>query len=224
MTKKLTKADLNSQIFLSDGNKKLRGDDTNAFLVWNIPAISTCLWKTALCELACYARKAEVQYPDVLPCRERNLDESKKESFVADMIKTISWNVTSRKNTQDKQIWFRIHESGDFYSLAYLEKWIDIARQFPNIHFLAYTKAVELIKLAGKMPKNLVIRYSVWSDTAPEQLEIATSLKLPIFTAFQPEILDQKVKADHYTKCLCDCQKCKKCYSKKLPKLAVAIH
>jgi len=189
-----------------------------------LPAITTCLWKTELCEENCYAVKAEIQYPDVLPCRERNLQESKKATFVHDMTDILRWNF-SRPVFEGKKIWVRIHESGDFYNLEYLRKWINIAKKFPNVKFLAYTKAVQFVaECIGEIPKNLVIRYSIWADTRQEQIEIASNLGLPIYTAFDKETIDEKVKSEGFTKCLCDCQKCKKCYSGRTHKLAVTIH
>lgn len=222
--KKLVKKDLNPNIYLSDENKKLQNDEFNRFLIWSIPAVVTCLWKTALCEKFCYARKAEIQYKDALPCRLRSLEESKKETFVNDMIVTITYNL-SRPLFQGKKVWFRIHESGDFYSLEYLKKWIEIARACPTVNFLAYTKAVRLVELVkDEFPSNFVIRYSVWADTKPEELEIANKLQLPIYTAYAPKILDQKVREENYNKCDCDCQLCKNCYSYDNKRIAVAIH
>ena len=223
-TMALSKKELNPNIYLSEGNLKLMGDSNNQFLIWNIPAVVTCLWKTPMCEKLCYARKAEVLYTGVLPCRTRNLEESEKNTFVHDMADILRWNF-SRKKFEGKQIWFRIHESGDFYSLEYLEKWIKIAKKFPGVKFLAYTKAVRLVEMAkDDIPSNLVIRYSVWEDTKPEEMEIATKLELPIYTAFNKKILDEKVKSEGFTKCDCDCKVCKKCYTGKITKLAVAIH
>lgn len=40
----------------------------------------------------------------------------------------------------------RIHDSGDFFSREYLEAWIDIARDFPDVLFYAYTKEVTLLR------------------------------------------------------------------------------
>jgi hypothetical protein len=221
--KKLSKKDLNSNIYLSNGNLKLRSDAKNHFLIWNLPAIKTCLWRTALCEKFCYAKKAETLYRDVLPCREQNLEESYKDTFVKDMIDHIRWNI-SRKALAGKKVWFRIHESGDFYSLEYLKKWISIAEQFPGVTFLAYTKAVRLVAQLDYIPENFVIRYSVWEDTKQEELQLAYNLGMPIYTAFKKEELDRKIEQEEYTKCHCDCQKCKMCYTVRNMKLAVEIH
>lgn len=222
--KKLAKSELNSKIYLSDGNIKLMGDASNVFLIWNIPSRITCLWKTEMCEKLCYAKKAEVFRPNVLKCRQQNLEESRLNTFVHDMVDHIIWNA-SKPSNKGKQIWFRIHESGDFYSLEYLKKWIKIAKKFPGINFLAYTKAVRLVEMViDDIPSNFVIRYSVWEDSKPEELEIAAKLELPIYTAFDKKVLVKKIESEGFTKCDCDCKVCKKCYTVKNPKLAVAVH
>lgn len=221
---KLTKKMLNENLYVSDGNKKLIETVTEYFLIWSLPAVSTCHWRTKQCEFYCYAKKAEAMYPDCLPCRERNLEESKKENFVPDMIKVIQWNL-QRPSKKGKQCYFRIHESGDFYSLEYLKSWIQIAKYFPNVIFTAYTKAINLIELViNDIPSNFVIRYSVWSDTDPEQIAKAEKLNLPIYTAYTEDVLEKKVQQENFTKCDCKCENCKKCYSLEFKKIAVAIH
>lgn len=40
----------------------------------------------------------------------------------------------------------RIHDSGDFFSEEYALAWIDLARQFPQILFYAYTKEVTMFR------------------------------------------------------------------------------
>ena len=125
-----------------NGNKKLKNNETTRFMIWNLPSVITCPYRTALCEKSCYAQKAERVYPQVLPSRERNLEESKQEDFVENMIFTIEKHLVS-KAFQGKKTVFRIHESGDFYNINYARKWVEIAKHFENdkrIIFLAYTK------------------------------------------------------------------------------------
>lgn len=221
---RLTKKMLNKNISLSKGNKKLVGDQENSFIIWNIPAIITCPWKTGNCKKFCYAVKAERVYPTVLPCRTRNWEEAEKESFINDMILHIKWH-TEKKSNKGKNIWFRIHESGDFYNQAYFDKWVKIASEFPQVNFLAYTKSVKFMNETElEIPSNLVIRFSVWDDTNAAELEIAKKLQLPIYTAFDPATLEEKIVVENYVKCDCDCSKCKMCYTGKIKKLAVAIH
>lgn len=215
---------------LSTGNKKLVGDSNNAFLIWNLPAIKTCPYSTKLCRKYCYAMKAERMYENTRISREEQLEDSKKDSFITDMTNTIKYylekkSLKENKKMKEKNVYFRIHESGDFYSQEYFDKWIMIAKNFPEINFLAYTKSVIYIKNTKlDIPSNLVIRFSVWDDTKPEQIKLAESLNLPIYTAFEPETLRKKVIYENYSHCHCDCSICKNCYKTEFNKLAVAIH
>lgn len=222
----MKKTDLNKNIYLSTGNKKLMGNDSSYYLIWNLPAVTTCPYATDLCIKSCYAKKAERLYPQVLPCREMNYQESLKDLFVKDMIHHIDYNLSLNKN-KDKQCYFRIHESGDMYSLKYLINWTKIATAFPKVKFLAYTKSVqfisEFVSNGGQVPKNLTFRYSVWDDTNVNDIQLANSLKLPIYTAFTKDIIMDKVAQEGYYNCLCKCQSCKVCYST-CSKIAVTIH
>jgi hypothetical protein len=40
----------------------------------------------------------------------------------------------------------RIHDSGDFYDRDYLERWLEIAYEVPDVLFYAYTKEVTMFK------------------------------------------------------------------------------
>ncbi len=56
----------------------------------------------------------------------------------------------------------RIHDSGDFFSLEYLEGWRKIVKRRPDILFYAYTKEVGMVKDAGiTRHSNLLICYSM---------------------------------------------------------------
>jgi len=60
----------------------------------------------------------------------------------------------------------RLHDSGDFYSIAYLNKWIEIAKANKDVIFYAYTKSIPFFKRSKEMdttfllPKNLIIIFS----------------------------------------------------------------
>lgn len=221
---KLTKKMLNKNLCVTDGNMKLVENDKEFFLIWSIPAIKTCPNATEMCKNACYAMKAERIYPNVRTSRKSNLLESMKENFVDDITQIIQWQ-KSRPSKKGKKIYFRIHESGDFYSDSYLKKWIEIANKNQDITFTAYTKSIKLIeKNFNEIPSNLVIRYSVWDDTEKQDLQLAKSLELPIYTAFEPKKLENKIATENYTECKCDCTVCKMCYNPKIKNIAVAIH
>lgn len=209
---------------LSTGNMKLKGDEENAFLIWNLPACSTCPFATSLCQKFCYAKKAERIYPSVSKSRNEQMEDSRNDDFVQNMVNTIK-HYLAKKLIAGKIVYFRIHESGDFYSQEYFDKWVEITQQFPEVNFLAYTKSVKYVKeTKQEIPSNFVIRFSVWADTKDSQKELAKELKLPIYTAFPKDELQAKVDMEGFTKCDCDCSICKNCYSSKYQKLVVAIH
>lgn len=138
----------NPMPYVSDGNEKM------SLPTWSLPCKATCPGSTALCRSTCYARKAEVAYPDCLPSRARNYAASMDDNFVDRMVEIIAGKACS---------FFRIHESGDFYSQSYLEKWFAIARQLPDVHFLAFTKSFSL-DFSG-CPSNLQLVWSIYPDT-----------------------------------------------------------
>jgi hypothetical protein len=135
-------------VYISPGN--LRMD----YPTWSIPAEDTCPGSTALCRKFCYAKKAERQYKNVRTSRQMNLQETQKDDFVPNVINELS---------KRKSHYIRIHESGDFYSQEYLNKWMAICRALPDKSFLVYTQNFTLDYSAK--PSNLVVYYSVWPDS-----------------------------------------------------------
>ena len=143
-------------MYLGKGNKKL----SKTILVWNIPAIKTCP-NCSKCKDTCYARKAERLYPQVLPCRESNLEDTKHPLFVNNMIVKICEMQVNAKKHIPKHI--RIHESGDFYSLKYFLDWLEIAKRLPDFKFWTYTKNLEVMDWVKKhnLPSNFNIVFSI---------------------------------------------------------------
>ena len=214
----------------TNGNKKLVNTNSIRFMIWNLPAEKTCPFATEHCKKFCYAKKAERLYPQVLPCRENNLTESKTDDFVANMVYTIQKKINS-KSYKGKKVYFRIHESGDFYNREYTQKWIDIAKHFENnenIVFLAYTKSLAYFIQCGygkDFPNNFIVRSSIWDDTKPESVRDTAVYNFPIYTAFDGDTLVKEIESGNYSKCDCkDCAECGKCYSKTEQKIACAIH
>lgn len=217
-------------VSLSWENKKLISTSETRFIIWSIPAIKTCPFATKHCAKDCYARKAEKCYPDCLSARTKNYDFSKTDMFVPFMVNVFHYMASLKAYREAKHISIRIHESGDFYSVEYLEKWLDIAEQckdIPNIDFCAYTKSIPYLVQACKDGYNLNdcgIHFlsSIWDDTKKERIEETFELNLPIYTAFEKGHFP-----DGYTKCECnDCGHCRQCYKGENEKqmIAVEIH
>lgn len=56
----------------------------------------------------------------------------------------------------------RIHDSGDFFSVEYLQAWVEIARQTPDVLFYAYTKELHMFREHGQaFPVNFRALYSM---------------------------------------------------------------
>jgi hypothetical protein len=146
-------------ISLSKGNAKLVKTSGEVYRVigFGIPAdhnftdssgesVNTCPGATA-CRSVCYAKQGRYLMPNVMQARQDNLAASLEDSFVPNMIQALtkarSYNVV------------RIHDSGDFYSQSYFNKWVAIAAALPDRIFYAYTKN-HTLNMANK-PDNLRI-------------------------------------------------------------------
>ena len=204
--------------YFSDENNKLRATRDTVFFIWNLPARRTCPNATKHCSELCYAVKAETCYPDCLPCRMRNWTFSKSPEFVDTVTALIR---RRRKYMRKDNLIVRIHESGDFYSKEYADKWAQIARNcadLDGVTFIAYTKSFKFFD-GVNLPDNFTLRASVWDDTKPEDLEIIARNNWPIYTA-----VEKFTRADNFHQCRCeDCATCGKCWSK-TPLIACEIH
>lgn len=57
---------------------------------------------------------------------------------------------------------FRWHVGGDIPNYHYFCRMAEIARQFPDIRFMVFTKRYGYIKEYGHIPKNLAVIFSAW--------------------------------------------------------------
>lgn len=142
-------------------NKKMKASSKNGVKVYNfgIPAFKsitglvTCPNARA-CVSGCYARSGAYLFSNVAKVFEKRLEITQQDNFSDIMHHEL--NMLSLKN--DKII-VRVHDSGDFYSLEYLYKWLKVIENNPKIFFYAYTKRVKLLK-SVKLPKNFKVIFS----------------------------------------------------------------
>ncbi|KKK42505.1 hypothetical protein LCGC14_1588270, partial [marine sediment metagenome] len=81
---------------------------------------------------------------------DRNFEFSKSRYFVPSMYGEI---------VQREIKIVRLHDTGDFYSQGYLDKWSCIARTLPNTRFYAYTKSLQLdFKAFTRLPNTKIIQ------------------------------------------------------------------
>lgn len=244
---KIIKKNLNKNIHLSEGNLQSKTTNDSLFLTWSLPSKVTCPFSTNMCRTKCFAKKNET-FATVRESRKKNLEETKKETFVSDMIKHLEYHL-QRPKAKDKSIFIRIHTSGDFYSLEYFEKWIEIARHFRNnekISFQAYTKSIQYVWkwIVGDLEEEFITEqkvsdgldeidihlvYSIWNDTDKEDINIATELLsvenqiMQTFTALPKEEIPEAIKQGYFL-CEGDCGNCKECYTGDSEKIVIPYH
>ena len=102
------------------------------------------------CIKFCYAKKGAYIWSNVKPAFENRYELSKTDDFVDAM------NNEIRKKKPD---YVRVHDSGDYYSTAYLKKWIKIAKDNPDVRFYSYTNMVDMM-LKASLPDNYDIIFS----------------------------------------------------------------
>jgi hypothetical protein len=168
-----------SKLHFSKGNAKL-----TKRLVFSLPAGRTCpganickafvgvdsdTGKRTIVDgkdmiFRCFAASSEVQYDAVYNNRKENLDlmvAALQTGTAAQLINT------SIKENRSKGITLvRIHESGDFFSKAYLDAWIQVALLNPDLKFYCYSKSLQLFHLL-KLPSNFYLTASKggkWDD------------------------------------------------------------
>lgn len=141
---------------LAAGNEKL-GSSIRSF---SLPHGSekSCPGLTPTCQKLCYVsrytRRFNLDY-------KHNLVAAEKPDFVAKM---------SRESALVRTV--RVHVSGDFYSAAYVNKWIQIANRTPHTLFYAYTRSwrgrnlplLESLIQLSKLP-NFILNISTDRDT-----------------------------------------------------------
>lgn len=141
--------------------KKTSIENKMRVLNFSLPAYKTITGKTVCpfakdCIKYCYAQKGNYKYPSVIKGLNNRYELSKTDEFVPKMNATI---------ILERPTHVRIHDSGDFYSPQYLNKWVQIAKDNTNVIFYAYTKSIKFFINGLKLPKNMKIIFSEGSKT-----------------------------------------------------------
>ena len=195
------------------GNKKLAADDKIAFVIFSLPAVRTCPGATVECMKNCYARRDE-RFIGTRAGRVINEMISRREDFeqvLEDAIRRAVYTNKGerRKKFQGKEIVFRIHESGDFYSEKYMKAWFHVAARFPEITFFTYTKSFRIYeKCMNERPDNFEVRASVWSDTTVEEYNLILKCGMSIYTAYDADGVNKAIAGGAMK---CTCESCTKC-------------
>ena len=147
-----------NQILTQNGKlKKTSKENNKRIFNFGISAYKTSKGKVVCpfadsCVKFCYAKKGAYTWGNVAPVYEKRYNLTQSDEF----IKAINYSLKAKKVDI-----LRIHDSGDFYSRKYIDKWLTIAQENKNIIFYAYTKSIPLfIDILDKLPDNFKIIFS----------------------------------------------------------------
>ena len=141
--------------------KKTSIENNARVLNFSLPAYKTITGKTVCpfakdCIKYCYAQKGNYKYPSVVKGLNNRYELSQTDEFVPKMNATI---------ILERPTHVRIHDSGDFYSIKYLQKWVQIAEHNKEVIFYAYTKSIKFFVDGLLLPDNMKIIFSEGSKT-----------------------------------------------------------
>jgi hypothetical protein len=107
----------------------------------------------------CFAASSEVQYDAVYNSRAENLEliVDSLSHGVDYCVHLLEKSIALHRTKHTKLV--RIHESGDFFSLAYLQAWVKVAERNPDLEFYCYSKSLEYF-LDLALPNNFYMTAS----------------------------------------------------------------
>ena len=144
-------------------------------------------------EIRCYAAGEEARSPNAQEARWKNkdlLDQFDEKGKVDLILRSLAYY----EQTHGKITLFRVHESGDFYSLEYFDAWLAVANARPDILFYAYTKSLpfwiirikdipdnfKLVASVGGKRDELITKHNLRNAVIVNSPEEAKNLRLPI--------------------------------------------
>jgi|1048.fasta_scaffold52457_2 hypothetical protein len=170
-------------------NSKIAKSATAEYVVFNfgIPA-----WKSKTgmitCPAAgicgkqggCYALQGPYRFSNVASVYEWRLTQAETETFPILMQSELD-EAKRKAAKRGRKVVIRIHDSGDFYSVPYLRKWLAIIVANEDVYFYAYTKQVRLFsKLLDKLPSNFRVIFSE-GGIFDDEIDTATQFHSRVF-------------------------------------------
>lgn len=237
------KNELFTESLIPHGNGKLLDYDNPEtgekfrYAQFNTRAIIDCPFRSKGCERVCYATKGNRVFPSVKNSRSRSYEESKREDFPIRIEYTIRYHLET-KHFKGTVMIIRIHESGDFYSVQYLRKWVKVWKAFENdgsVLFVFYTKSFRFFLMLTEEEKNIIrhmmasgklsINLSMDDTTSAEQrIAYLEMLKeFPLCNTYYCTENTDTVEHDNVCDCA-DCAKCGTCNKGTGKKTVVKIH
>jgi len=104
------------------------------------------------CIKFCYAQKGNYKrFPSVRNGMEKKYQLTKQNNFI---------DLMNEEIKRKKPDFIRVHDSGDYYSPKYLNKWLTIAKDNPKVKFYSYTNSIKFIKDLKYIPNNFDFIFS----------------------------------------------------------------
>ena len=124
---------------------------------FSLPVLVTCPGQTPFCNRYCYGLKGRFINPRIKQLHDEHLDATLRGDFVDRIVYRI--RITGSPA-------FRLHVVGDFYSVEYIEKWMEIANRLPLVIFFSSTRSWRCEYLSDKLKEfrdlsNVYIKASV---------------------------------------------------------------
>ena len=184
---------------VSNTNSKLGGQIYSI----NLPPVVTCR-ADAPCFKGCYACKGNWLFPNVKNSLQQNLEAYRNNP-------TLFFESVA---TQTALVRFcRWHSSGDIVDMQYFEGMCKVARKNKETHYLCFTKKYEIINeflsKGKRIPKNLSIVFSAWSNWIPEN-----PYDLPMTYVYGKEFNNELIPKDAIP-CGGKCETCQACWTLK---------
>ena len=184
---------------VSNTNSKLGGQIYSI----NLPPIVTCR-SDAPCFKGCYACKGNWLFPNVKNSLQHNLDAYKGNP-------TLFFESVAAQTALVR--FCRWHSSGDIVDMQYFEGMCKVARKNKETHYLCFTKKYEIINeflsKGKRIPKNLSIVFSAWSNWIPEN-----PYDLPMTYVYGKEFNNELIPKDAIP-CGGKCETCQACWTLK---------
>lgn len=184
---------------VSNTNSKLGA----AILSINLPAGKTCAAGVP-CRKGCYAMKGNWLFPNVVNSLEENLEAYVKNPKL--YFESVAAQTALAR-------FVRWHSSGDIVNAEYFEGMCKVARKNKGTHYLCFTKKYEIVNdflAKGKrIPKNLSIVFSAWSNWIPEN-----PYNMPMTYVYGKDFENDLIPKDSIP-CHGKCYECQACWQLK---------
>lgn len=164
---------------------------------WTCPSAKDCLSKADQktgkitdgneTKFRCFSASQEALYPSVRKQRWHNFNLLRTTDNMAELIS---------KSLPKKAKIIRIHVAGDFFSQAYMDAWIEVAKQRPDILFYAYTKSLNFWQnRVNDIPNNF--RLTASEGGKNDNLITKLGLKFATVVFSEDEAKKLKLEIDH---------------------------